>query len=198
MIETSLPLVGRVREGENHRTAIAKNWKYMSYLIDRKNKMTLWERIYLPEILRGLVITGRHFFKNLFNIKKRITIEYPEETKKLSSNYRAEHRLMKREDGSVRCTACMLCVTICPSKCITIEPEEVSDPKIEKRAKSFEINELRCVFCGLCVEACPCDAIRMDTARIKNSSLDKKDLIYKKDKLLSNSDKRGSDLSVSL
>ena len=69
---------------------------------------------------------------------------------------------VEREDGEVRCVACMLCPTVCPAHCITIVPEETGN-KNEKRPKVFEIDELRCVVCGLCVEACPCDAIRMDT-----------------------------------
>jgi len=70
---------------------------------------------------------------------------------------------MLREDGAVRCVACMCCPTVCPAHCITIIPEESDNPGIEKRPAVFEIDELRCVVCGLCVEACPCDAIRMDT-----------------------------------
>lgn len=170
----------------------------MSYQIDRKQKMTLWERAYLPEIIRGLAITARHFFKNLINMDKRMTIEYPEQKKKLPAGYRAEHRLMKREDGSIRCTACMLCATICPSSCIEIEAEEVPDPSIEKRAKSYSIDVLRCVFCGLCVEACPCDAIRMDTGFYKNASFDKSSLIYNKELLLANTPGGASPLSAAL
>ena len=170
----------------------------MAYQIDRKPKMTLWERIYLPEIIRGLFITGRHFIKNLIFMNRRITIEYPEEKKQLPPGYRAEHRLMKREDGSIRCTACMLCATICPAQCIDIEAEEVSDPNIEKRASYYTINELRCVFCGLCVEACPCDAIRMDTGKYENSSFNRSALIYNKDYLLKNTPKGASPLSIAL
>ena len=70
---------------------------------------------------------------------------------------------MMRDDGQVRCVACMCCPTVCPAHCITIIPEQAEDGKIEKRPAVFEIDELRCVVCGLCVEACPCDAIRMDT-----------------------------------
>lgn len=170
----------------------------MSYLIDRNLKMTLWERLYLPEILRGMAITAFHFFQNLIHMDRRITIEYPEEEKRLPPGYRAEHRLMKREDGSIRCTACMLCQTICPANCIEIEAEEVPDPAVEKRARHYTINELRCVFCGLCVEACPCDAIRMDTGKYKNSSFDRSSLIYNKDRLLDNTPKGASPLSSAL
>ena len=170
----------------------------MAYLIDRKPERTLWERAYLPEIIRGLTITARHFIKNLIFMNRRITIEYPEEKKQLPAGYRAEHRLMKREDGTVRCTACMLCATICPSSCIEIEPEEVADPRIEKRAKSYIINELRCVFCGLCVEACPCDAIRMDTGKYENAAFDRSALIYTKEKLLENQAPGSGSLTMAL
>ncbi|MFH0799940.1 MAG: NADH-quinone oxidoreductase subunit I [Pseudomonadota bacterium] len=170
----------------------------MSYLIDRNTKMTLLERLYLPEIIRGMCITGLHFFRNLIHMDRRITIEYPEQEKRIPPGYRAEHRLMKREDGSIRCTACMLCATICPAGCIEIEAEEVADPSIEKRAKRYTINELRCVFCGFCVEACPCDAIRMDTGMFKNASFDRSSMIYHKELLLANHPDNSSPLSVAL
>ncbi|MFH1875168.1 MAG: NADH-quinone oxidoreductase subunit I [Pseudomonadota bacterium] len=170
----------------------------MAYFIDRKLKMNLWERIYLPEIIRGLLITGRHFLRNFIHMRKRMTIEYPEQKHPLPAGYRAEHRLMQRENGEIRCTACMLCVTVCPANCIEIEAEEVADPLIEKRARKFKIDMLRCVFCGLCVEACPCDAIRMDTAKYENVSFEKSLLIYTKNKLIDNSAANTDDLSCSL
>lgn len=160
--------------------------------------MTLWERIYLPEIVRGMCITALHFFRNLIHMDRRITIEYPEQEKRLPPGYRAEHRLMKREDGSIRCTACMLCATICPASCIEIEAEEAPDPAIEKRARRYTINELRCVFCGLCVEACPCDAIRMDTGMFKNAAFDRSSAIFHKELLLANTPDGASPLSRAL
>ena len=117
---------------------------------------------YVPAIIKGLGVTMRHFFQNIWNRKEVVTIQYPEEKPVYPPRYRGLHRLMTRDDGSVRCVACMCCPTVCPAHCITIVAEETGNPN-EKRPRIFEIDELRCVVCGLCVEACPCDAIRMDT-----------------------------------
>ncbi len=120
------------------------------------------EATFLPAILVGLGVTARHFFRNVFGRKYTATVEYPDQKAVYPERFRGVHRLMKREDGTVRCVACMLCPTVCPAHCITIHPGEREDSN-EKFPVVFEIDELKCVVCGLCVEACPCDAIRMDT-----------------------------------
>ena len=120
------------------------------------------ERTFFPAIVKGLGVTARHFFRNVFGRKDTATVEYPDVKPPYPDRFRGVHRLMSREDGSVRCVACMLCPTVCPAHCITIHPGEREDSH-EKFPVIFEIDELKCVVCGLCVEACPCDAIRMDT-----------------------------------
>src|SRR4029077_4290260 len=120
------------------------------------------EATFWPAILRGLGVTARHFFRNVFGRHYTATVEYPDQKEQYPDRFRGVHRLMKREDGSVRCVACMMCPTVCPAHCITIHPGERADSN-EKYPVVFEIVELRCVARGLCVEACPCDAIRMDT-----------------------------------
>ena len=92
---------------------------------------------------------------------------------------------MLREDGQVRCVACMMCPTVCPAHCITIVAEEAPDGSIEKRPKIFEIDELRCVVCGLCAEACPCDAIRMDSGEHAHPTYRRVDGILDKEELMS-------------
>lgn len=142
--------------------------------IIKRPKMGLWENSYFPEIIRGLLITSGHFWRNLFfhtlhalglfkAIRAAVTIIYPEEKRRLSPRLRTRHRLTQREDGSPRCVACMMCESVCPASCIYIVAEEHPDPNIEKRPASFDIDLGKCVYCGFCVEACPEDAIRMDT-----------------------------------
>jgi NADH-quinone oxidoreductase subunit I len=123
---------------------------------------TLAKATWLPALAKGLGVTMRHFFTNIATGKDIATIQYPEEKAPYPQRFRGLHRLMLRDDGSVRCVACMCCPTACPAHCITIVAEETGNPN-EKRPAIFEIDELRCIVCGLCVEACPCDAIRMDT-----------------------------------
>ncbi len=129
-------------------------------------EFSAYERSYLPEVFRGLMISMGHFFANLFGNKKtRLlqTINYPDEQRVYPPRYRGQHRLLAREDGSPRCVACYMCSTACPAFCIHIVAGESTDGEIEKYPAAFEIDMLRCIYCGLCVEACPEDAIRMDT-----------------------------------
>jgi NADH-quinone oxidoreductase subunit I len=151
---------------------------------------------YLIAITEGLWVTFRHLMRNwlgnLFGARKKTdiaTLSYPEEKKAYPERNRGLHRLMKREDGEVRCVACMMCPTACPAHCITIVPEEAPDGTIEKRPRIFEIDELRCVVCGLCVEACPCDAIRMDTGIHAAPTIRRADAILDKEALLARGDK---------
>ena len=140
----------------------------------RKEEMSFSERIYLPQILVGLAVTGFRFWRNLglhilhrFGMaqetKAAVTVQYPEERKIYPETFRGRHRLTLKDDGSVKCTACFLCATACPASCILIEAGEHPDETVEKFPIRYEIDTLRCIYCALCVEACPCDAIRMDT-----------------------------------
>ncbi|HEY3356242.1 MAG TPA: NADH-quinone oxidoreductase subunit I [Polyangia bacterium] len=144
---------------------------------------------FLPELGKGLWTIWRHFFHNFVRSKKSATTwiateEYPEVKHAYPARFRGLHRLTTREDGRVRCVACMCCPTICPAHCITIVPAETDDPTIEKYPAIFEIDELRCVACGLCVEYCPCDAIRMDSGVHVPVATKRHSFIWDKEKLL--------------
>ncbi|MGH7890188.1 MAG: NuoI/complex I 23 kDa subunit family protein, partial [Thermodesulfobacteriota bacterium] len=119
-------------------------------------KLNLLERLYIPEILRGLKTTLMHLLN--FN---PITVQYPEEVKQLPPRYRGLHILPADDDGEIRCVACKLCEVACPTQAISIVAEPADEYGIERRPKVYNIDFMRCVFCGFCVEACPCDALRM-------------------------------------
>jgi len=123
-------------------------------------RMTFAERLYLP-LLAGMAVTIRHMVQNLLGLRKRVTIQYPEERREYSHRYRGHHILTTRPDGSVRCVACFMCSTACPAECIHIVAGEQPDVNIEKYPVVYEIDMLRCVFCGYCVDACPEEAIIM-------------------------------------
>ena len=157
---------------------------------------------FLAATSQGLAITLNHFAKNFFTPLRKAaarskagaptektwneieTVEYPDEKVTYPERFRGLHRLMMRDDGQVRCVACMCCPTVCPAHCITIVPEESDSKSIEKRPAIFEIDELRCVVCGLCVEACPCDEIRMDTGVHAHPVEDRADAIETKESML--------------
>jgi NADH-quinone oxidoreductase subunit I len=169
----------------------------MPYQLDNRPP-DLRERMYFPEILRGIGIVSRNFFKNLFFTRdanpdvlardrrwsENATMQYPEERAPYPLGYRGLHRLVPREDGRPRCVACYMCATACPAQCIYIEAGEYPDDPIEKYPVKFVIDELRCIVCGFCVEACPKDAIRMDSGEHAPPSYERAAQVWDEKRLL--------------
>lgn len=154
---------------------------HKSKLVNRK-PMSFWEKIYLPSILKGMLITFTHIFR------KKATINYPEQKRPFSKVFRGLHILNRDEQGRERCTACGLCAVACPAEAITMEaaerlPEEENLYREEKYAAKYEINMLRCIFCGLCEEACPKDAIYLSET-FTPANYQRKSFIYTKEDLL--------------
>src|SRR5262245_57544959 len=86
----------------------------------RIEEMSLWERLYFPEVIRGLTVTGYRFWRNLAvhtlhklglarKLQAAITVQYPDERAPYPDTFRGRHRLTLKDDGSVQCTACFLC-----------------------------------------------------------------------------------------
>lgn len=150
--------------------------------------MTFLEKIYLPAILGGIIITIKHLFR------RSSTIRYPEKTREVSAVWRGQHVLKRDDNGAERCTACGLCAVACPAEAITMVAEERKKGeeqlyREEKYASTYEINMLRCIFCGLCEEACPKEAIFL-TDRILPTDYTRTDFIFGKDKLVEKVDER--------
>ncbi|MBK8711397.1 MAG: NADH-quinone oxidoreductase subunit I [Niastella sp.] len=149
--------------------------------VDR-SPMTIWEKMYIPAIAKGMGITFSHIFK------KNPTIQFPEKTRPFSPVFRGLHILNRDEEGRENCTACGLCAVACPAEAITMEaaerlPGEEHLYREEKYAAKYEINMLRCIFCGFCEDACPKDAIYLSESFMPSDYL-RSQFIYKKEDLL--------------
>jgi NADH-quinone oxidoreductase subunit I len=106
---------------------------------------TLWE------LLKGLSVTLRHFFK------KKITVQFPEEVTPISPRFRGLLALRRYPNGEERCIACKLCEAVCPALAITIEAEPREDGS--RRTTRYDIDTFKCINCGFCEESCPVDSI---------------------------------------
>lgn len=153
-----------------------------------KKQMNFWERMYLPAILGGIVITIKHFFR------RAATVRYPEKKREISAVWRGQHVLKRDDKGAERCTACGLCAVACPAEAITMTAAERNKGeenlyREEKYAAVYEINMLRCIFCGLCEEACPKEAIFL-TDRVMPTDYTRTGFIYGKDRLVEKPDQR--------
>lgn len=102
---------------------------------------TLWE------LLLGLKLTGKYFFK------KKFTLQAPEEKTPASPRFRGLHALRRYPNGEERCIACKLCEAVCPALAITIKSEPRSDGS--RRTTLYEIDLFKCIYCGFCEESCP-------------------------------------------
>lgn len=156
------------------------------YTVDRSGGTSLLARLYLPAILAGLGVTGRHFFVQLWGFlsgkPKIFTVQYPEERIALPASFRGQPVLVQTPDGNERCVACGLCEFICPTDCITIYPAE-KENGIERYPETFTIDMSRCCWCGLCEEACPEEAIVM-SQRFELATFSRAGTLYKKQDLL--------------
>jgi len=144
---------------------------------------------FLWELLIGLSVTGRYFFK------KKITVEYPEEKTPLSPRFRGLHALRRYESGEERCIACKLCEVVCPALAITIESEERDDGS--RRTTRYDIDFSKCIYCGFCQEACPVDAI-VETHEFEYATETRAELYYDKEMLLAVGDRYEKQIAANL
>ncbi len=144
----------------------------------KENERTLnfWERLYLPEVFKGLGYSFRKMVK-----EPMYTFEYPEEQWYPPDSYRGRPVLVE-EGGKARCVSCNLCARACPPLAISMKSHEIEGPK-EREPEWFEINMLRCIYCGFCEEVCPEEAIVM-SKEYDLTFQDRDEAIFGMDRLL--------------
>ncbi len=144
------------------------------------NKIKYYLKSFLLwELLLGLKLTGRYFFKT------KITVQYPEEKTPQSNRFRGLHALRRYPNGEERCIACKLCEAVCPALAITIDAEPREDGS--RRTTRYDIDLFKCIYCGFCEEACPVDAI-VETRVFEYTFETREESIMTKEKLLAHGD----------
>ncbi|HSE14760.1 MAG TPA: NADH-quinone oxidoreductase subunit I, partial [Candidatus Deferrimicrobium sp.] len=96
-------------------------------------------------------------------------LQYPEERWEIPQGYRGF-----LHNDILRCTACTMCVKVCPVDCISLESVRGADKKMV--LASYDINIGRCMYCGLCVEVCPPKSLK-HTSGYEMASVDRGELI---------------------
>jgi len=138
----------------------------------------------LWSLAKGLGITGRTLFG------RTVTVHYPRVEVPNLEGFRGPIALVPRieDPEKPKCIACLLCMNICPSHCITVvkmkaprqdpAPDATPDairhanpeaPKASKPAagkpaapklpQTYIYDYSLCSLCGLCAEVCPVDSI---------------------------------------
>ena len=143
----------------------------------------------LGELISGMSLTLKYLFR------QKATINYPYEKGPISPRFKGEHALRRYPNGEERCIACKLCEAVCPALAITIEAEPREDGS--RRTTRYDIDMTKCIYCGLCEESCPVDAI-VEGPNFEFAVETREELLYNKERLLSNGDRWESELSKRL
>ena len=130
-------------------------------------------------LIVGLKVTGKYFCKPL------ITVHYPRQVidDENLQTYGGHVELIgkPKDPATPKCISCMMCVTNCPSKCLTVvkqkapksTPEEeaamkaaeeagekVKKPKAPKNPAKFKYDYTLCSLCGTCIDNCPAKSLK--------------------------------------
>lgn len=126
---------------------------------------------------RSVVITlatALPYFFNLGDNHREVTEQYPDPiSSKTPDDLPTRSRGILFNDID-RCTGCLECQEVCPTKCIHIENDIGPDGKVW--VSRFDIDFSTCVFCGLCIETC-LPACIIQTRQYEGSVYQVEDLI---------------------
>ena len=111
----------------------------MSVVKLQRPTLTTSEKLTLPSIFKGFLITLGHAVRSLAGKTRGaeglnssglgVTMQYPEQKwdDQLPEYYRGAPALVTDEQDRERCVSCQLCEFICPPKAIKITPGEIPE-----------------------------------------------------------------------
>lgn len=129
-------------------------------------------KAYLNDIVEAVVTTAKGMritARYGVDPKEEVTLQYPEERWEIPEGYRGF-----LQNDVKKCTACTMCVKVCPIDCISLESVRGADKKMV--LCFYDINIGRCMYCGLCVEVCPPKSLK-HTSGYEMASTDRGELI---------------------
>lgn len=122
------------------------------------------------QIIKGMAVTAKNFFKSYVSKDRLTTVQYPEE--RLPQKHHTRQFPFLVYDGEdaekgLRCVACQICEKECPPKCIYIIKSKDKKPDYKGQPQlyplTFDIDISVCMSCQICVEVCPFESIKMNT-----------------------------------
>jgi NADH-quinone oxidoreductase subunit I len=155
--------------------------------IDMATIKHYFKTFFLTELLQGMAVTGKYFFK------RKVTLQYPEEKTPISARFRGLHALRRYPNGEERCIACKLCEAVCPAMAISIESAQRDDGT--RRTTRYDIDLTKCIFCGFCEESCPVDSI-VETHVFEYHGEKRGDLYFTKEMLLAVGDRYETEIAA--
>jgi NADH-quinone oxidoreductase subunit I len=132
----------------------------------------------LWSLVKGLHITGDTLFR------RTVTVHYPRREVSNLQSFRGPIELVPKPTDPLKpkCIACLLCMQICPSECITVVRmkapkittevappageaggEKVRKPAAPREPEQYLYDYSLCSLCGLCAEVCPVESIRFSS-----------------------------------
>lgn len=127
---------------------------------------------YLIGLLPAMLLTLKSFFIGVFRSKRKNVSTSVSDSSPYSDRFKGVPFLTIKDDGTLRCNSCMICVKNCPAECIHIESLNVNEGGTTEVPIAFHIELLRCSFCGICQQVCPIDAIRLSPLYAKPDNVE--------------------------